>query len=144
MWESNCIFSLTKATACVLLVLLYLASFSKSFETVGVLLCYGYGMILQYGGKEFSFPYSSLFHPIWSSFSPDWNGVGICINLVSSSLLVNSPIMLFFTYFPSKLISHHTHIKQKVFLAPTHLVCLSLNCLISGVNQWWDKEIYLI
>lgn len=119
VWESNCIFSLTKATAGILLVLIYLVFVPSPLKLLGFCSVMSMGWFCSMDGwKELSFPYSSLFHPIWSSFPPDWNEVGIATNFVSSSLLVNRPIMLFFTHFPSKLISHHTHIKQKCSLLP--------------------------
>ena len=87
--------------------------FLSPLKLLGSLLCPGYGMIVQYRGNESPFPYSGLFHPTWFSFVPDWDRVSSCIHFISSSLLVNSPIMFFFTYFPSKLISHYMHVKQK-------------------------------
>lgn len=95
--------------------------FLSPLKLLGSLLPHDYGMIVNYGRNIsiFYFWYSDLSLPTYLMFFfnvllllTGRKYVG-CIHLVSSSLLVNSRIMLFFTCFPSKLISHHVHVKQK-------------------------------
>lgn len=67
----------------------------------------------------------ACFHPIWCSFAPDWDRVNM-LHLFNFFQFTN--IMLFFTCFPSKLISQHTRVKQKRSLLLLILFVFQLCC----------------